>query len=100
MGVAIVGTTSAESGSSAPVDVLILINSVSICLCSGLLAPNEDKLMFSHLYRVNANSLASFSIRNDLCDPSSNNTLASLCRLMPTTVAIAVFYKQVVFLES
>ena len=100
MVVAIVGTTSAESGTSSPVDVLILIDTASICLCSGLLAPKDYRLMFSNLYGVSAKSLASFSVRKDCCDPSSNNTLASVCRLVPTTVAIAVFSRQVVFLTS
>jgi len=96
MGVAIVGTTSAESGTSSPVGVLILIDTASIYLCNGLVAPNDDKLMFSNLSGVKARSVANFSVRKDRCDPSSNSTLASVCRLMPTTVAIAVFNRQVV----
>ena len=72
MGFARVGTTSAESGTSSPVDVLILMDTASMCLCNGLVAPNDDKLMFSNLSGVKARLLASFSMRKDRCDPSSN----------------------------
>jgi len=83
MGVAIVGTT---SHTNSPVAVLTLIDTASIRLCSGLLVSNNDKL-----HGVDARVLTSFSVRKDRCDPTSNKTLASHWRLVPTTVAIAVF---------
>ena len=72
------GTSSTESGTSSPVDILILMDTASICLCSGLVAPKDDKLMFSNLSGVKARLLASFSVRKDCCDPSSNSTLTSV----------------------
>jgi len=89
-----VGKTSTKSGTSSPVDVLILMSTASICLCSGLVALKDDKLMISNLSGVKAKLLASFSLRKDCCNPSSTSTLASVCRLMPTKIAIAVFNKQ------
>ena len=80
--------------------LLIWIDTVSICLCKGFSAPKDDKLMVSNLYGVNATSFASFSVRKDRCDPSSNSILASICRSVPTIVAIAVFSRQVVFLGT
>jgi len=44
--------------------------------------------------------LASFLVRKDPCDPSSNNMFASACKLALVTVAIAVFNRQTVFLVS
>ena len=100
IGVAIVGTTSAESCTSSPVVVRIWSRTAFICLYNGLSAPNDDKLMCSDLCGVNVSSLTSLSVRKDHCDPSSNNTLASVCEPAPTTVAITVFSKQVEFLAG
>ena len=86
-----VGTMSVESGTSSPVVVLMWIITASIRLCSGLSAPKDDRLIFSNLCGCNANSFANFSVRKDLCDPSSNNMLASVCELVSKTVPIAVF---------
>jgi len=64
----------------------------------GCVEPKEVSLMCSELWGTTSNRWASFSVRNDCWDPSSNSRWASACIFPFTMVAIAVFNKQTVFL--
>ena len=44
------------------------------------------------------NSFASFSVRNDHCDLSTNSKFVSVCEPVPATVPIAFFSRHVEFL--
>ena len=96
-GAAIVGTTRVKTGIRSPLGVLRLMITLSKRLRRGLAEPKEARLMCSDLWGTTSNMCASFSLRKDCWDPSSNSMWASACILPFTTVAMAVFNKHAVF---
>ena len=77
MKVTMVGTTSADNGTSCPVDFVILTDTTSIHFCNDLLAPKDNRLIFLNLHGINAKSPTNFSVRKDWYNPLSNSIVRS-----------------------